>query len=122
MQDLSNHIMDETISPPSNVDPSTASDIRTRPTSNNSGHCSERHTGSHSKNRDKTTPSKPIRKSRRQNMMRNLNGYNGQVKQYMKEYLFKVAMRALCDGRDNNTVVYKKELCGRWKVTRWEVN
>ena len=39
MRDLYNHIMDETISPSSNVDPSTASDIRTRPTSNNSGHC-----------------------------------------------------------------------------------
>ena len=35
-------------------------------------------------------------------MMRNLNGYNGQVKQYMKEYLFKVVMRALRECRDNN--------------------
>ena len=39
MQDSSNHIMEETISPSSKVDPSTTSDIRTRPTSNNSGHC-----------------------------------------------------------------------------------
>ena len=65
MQDLSNHTMDETISPSSNVDSSTTSDIRARPTSNNSGHCSERHTGSYSKNRGKTTPLKPIRKSKR---------------------------------------------------------
>ena len=37
---------------------STNSDIRKKPISTNSSHCSERHKGSHSKNWDKTTPRK----------------------------------------------------------------
>ena len=42
MQDLSNHTMDTTISTSSNADTSTTSDVRSWPTSNNSGRCSER--------------------------------------------------------------------------------
>ena len=53
MQDSSNHTMDATISSSSNADPSTISDVRSWPTSNNSGRCSECHTGSHLKKRDK---------------------------------------------------------------------
>ena len=72
MQDLSNHTMDATISTSSNADPSTASDARSWPTSNNSGRCSECHTGSHSKNRDKTTPA---RNPKRRNMIIYINAY-----------------------------------------------
>ena len=46
LRDLSNHTMDAMISTSSNADPSTASDVRSWPISNNSGRCSERHTGS----------------------------------------------------------------------------
>ena len=61
MQDLSNHTMDAAISSSSNADPLTISDVRSWPTSNNPGRCSERHAGSHSKNRDKITPRKRTR-------------------------------------------------------------
>ena len=42
----------------------------------------------------KTTPSKPIRKSLRQNMARNINVYK-HVKKHMKEYSYMNALRAL---------------------------
>ena len=69
MQDLSNHTMDATISSSSNADPSTISDVRSWPTSNNSGRCSECHTRSHSKKRDKNTPRKPTKNPQRLNMV-----------------------------------------------------
>ena len=53
--------MDATISSSLNADPSTISDVRSWPTSNNPGRCSERHTGSLLKNRDKITPRKRTR-------------------------------------------------------------
>ena len=70
-----NHIMDAKISSSSNADPSTISDVRSWPTSNNPGRCSERHAGSHSKNRDKTTPQKSNKKTKRLNMVINIYGY-----------------------------------------------
>lgn len=102
MQDLSNHIMDETISPSSNVDMSTTSNTRNRPTSRNSGHCLECHTGSHSENREKATPSKPLGKSSRQNMLRNVNHFNRHVRKHRKRSFYTRVMRALLGSRDIN--------------------
>ena len=68
----------------------------------NSGCCLERHTGSHSENRDKATPSKPVRKSSRQNILRNLNHVNRRVRKHTKRSSYTLAMRALVEGRDNN--------------------
>ena len=54
---------------------------------NNSQYLKENHTGSHLENEvtvsSKITPSKPIRKSLRQNMVRNINVYNKHVKKHM---------------------------------------
>ena len=63
------------------------------------GHCSERHKGSHSKNWDKTTPRKTI--LMRRNQVR-ICSFKQHVKVCKKEATYKVAMKALCDGRDNN--------------------
>ena len=68
----------------------------------NSGCCLERHTGSHSENRDKATPSKPVRKSSKQNILRNLNHVNRRVRKHRKRSSYTLAMRALVEGRDNN--------------------
>jgi hypothetical protein len=50
----------------------------------------ENRTRSHLENEvtvsSKTTPSKPIRKSLRRNMVRNINVYKKHVKKHMKEY------------------------------------
>ena len=43
-------------------------------------------------------PRKPLR----QNMVRNVNGYNRHVKKHMKEYNYLKALRALREGRNNN--------------------
>jgi hypothetical protein len=50
----------------------------------------------------KITPSKPIRKSLRRNMVRNINVYNQHVKKHVKEYSYLKALRALCEGRNTN--------------------
>ena len=102
MQDLSNHTMDATISTSSNADPSTASDVRSWPTSNNSGRCSERHTGSHSKNRDKTTPQK--QNPKRLNMLVNINGYKKLARKCPKRITYMHNMKILCQGREDNPV------------------
>ena len=73
--------------------------IRNRPSSINSSHCLERHNGSHSKNRDKTTPQKTI--LMRRNQVR-ICSFKQHVKVCKKEATYKVAMKALCDGKDNN--------------------
>ena len=75
----------------------TNSDIRTMLTSTNSSHCSESHKVSHSKNQDKTPPRKtislrPVR----------ICSFKQHVRVCHKEATYRVAMRALCDGRDNN--------------------
>jgi len=79
---------------------------RSRLISTNSGHCKENCTGSHLENEvtvsSKTTPSKLIRKSLRQNMVRNINFYNKHVKKHMKEYSYIKASRALREGRNTN--------------------
>jgi hypothetical protein len=55
----------------------------------------------------KTTPSKPIRKSLRQNMVRNINVYNKHVKKHMKEYNYMKALSALREGRNTNNPAHK---------------
>ena len=50
----------------------------------------------------KFTPSKPIRKSLRRNVVKNINVYNQHVKKHMKEYSYLEALRALCEGRNTN--------------------
>ena len=50
----------------------------------------------------KTTPSKPIRKSLRQNMVSNINVYNKHVKKRMNECSYMKAIRALREGRNTN--------------------
>ena len=102
MQDLSNHTMDATISTSSNADPSTASDARSWPTSNNSGRCAERHTGSHSKNRDKTTPQK--QNPKRLNMLVNIIGYKKLARKCPKRITYMHNMKILCQGREDNPV------------------
>ena len=71
---------------------STSIRNRTRLISTNSSHCKENRTGSHLENEvtvsSKITPSKPIRKSLRRNMVRNINVYNKHVKKHMKEYSY----------------------------------
>ena len=78
--------MVEMISPYSNVDPFTTPKTRTRLTSKNLGHCLECHNGSHSENRDIATPFKPIRKSSRQNVERNLNSYDKYIRKLRKKH------------------------------------
>ena len=104
MQDLSNHTMDATISTSSNADPSTASDVRSWPISNNSGRCSERHTGSHSKNRDKFTPRKPTRNPKRRNMVININGYKKLARKCPRQLTYNHNMMVLCKGREDNPI------------------
>ena len=62
---------------------------RTRLISTNSSHCKENRIGSHLENEitisSKITPSKPIRKSLRRNMVRNINVYNQHVKKHSKQ-------------------------------------
>ena len=86
----------------SNANPSTASDVRSWPISNNSGRCSERHTGSHSKNRDKFTPRKPTRNPKRRNMVININGYKKWAKKCLKQLTYRHNMMILCQGREDN--------------------
>ena len=50
----------------------------------------------------KITPSKPIRKSLRQNMVKNVNVYDQYVKKCMKEHSYLKALRTVCDGRNTN--------------------
>ena len=77
---------------------------RTRPTSKNSDDYLECHTGSHSENRDKATPPKLVRKSSRQNMMRNLNHIRRSRRLLMKrnenDYIEHVKS---CSGVENKT-------------------
>ena len=104
MQDLSNHTMDATISTSSNADPSTTSDVRSWPTSNNSGRCSERHTGSHSKNRDKTTPQK--QNPKRLNMLVNINGYH--IKNWLGNVLSESHTCILCTIYNKSCTTFKR--------------
>ena len=109
MQDLSNHTMDATISSSSNADPSTTADVRSWPTSNNSGRCSERHTRSYSKNRDKTTQQK--QNPKRLNMLVNINGwvsYKKLARKCPKRITYMHNMKILCQGREDNPVHIKK--------------
>ena len=86
----------------SNANPSTASDVRSWPISNNSGRCSERHTGSQSKNRDKFTLRKPTRNPKRRNMVINISGYKKWAKKCLKQLTYRHNMMILCQGREDN--------------------
>jgi hypothetical protein len=85
-----------------------STNIRNRPRliSTNSSHCKENCSGSHLENETtistKITPSKPIRKSLRQNMVRNVNVYNQYIKKYKKEHSYLKALRTLCEGSNTN--------------------
>ena len=85
---------------------SISSHNRTRSISTNSGHWKELCTGSHLENEvtvsSKITPSKPIRKSLRQNMVSNITVYNKHVKNHKKKYKYMKALRALREGRNTN--------------------
>ena len=76
------------------------------------GHGKENSTGSHLKNEvtvsSKTTPSQPIRKSLRQNMVRNINVCDKHVRKHMKEYDYMKAFRALREGRNNLPILHIK--------------
>jgi hypothetical protein len=67
--------------------------------STNSSHCKENRSGSHLENgitiSSKVTQSKPIRKSLRQNMVRNINVYDQYVKKYMNEHSYLKALMAV---------------------------
>ena len=82
LRDLSNHPMDAMIPTSSNANPSTASDVRSRPISNNPGRCSEHNSGPYLK--DKFTPRKSSRNAKRQNMAININGYKRWVRKCHK--------------------------------------
>ena len=60
-------------------------------------HCLERHTGSQLENRDKITPSKPTRKSSRQNMVvMNLNYFYKTRPKVQKRYSYKILRWVPC--------------------------
>ena len=94
--------MDATISSSSNADPSTISDVRSWPTSNNPGRCSERHAGSHSKNRDKATPHK--QNPKRLNMLVNIIGYKKLARKCPKRITYMHNMKTLCQDREHNPI------------------
>jgi hypothetical protein len=98
LRDLSNHTIDAMISTSSN--PSTASDVRSWPISNNSGRCSEHNSGPHSK--DKITPRKSSRNAKRQNMVININGYKKWVRKCRKQLIYRHNLRILYHGREDN--------------------
>ena len=111
VEDTANMVMSNS----TNVYPSTIFHDRTRPLLTNSGHCLENCTGSHLENEvtatsSKNTPSKPIRKSLRQNMVRNIKVYNKHVKKHRKELNYIKALWALRDGRNTNPVHIKLPL------------
>ena len=68
----------------------------------------EDRTGSHLENEitvsSKITPFKPIRKSLRQNMVRNIKVYNKLVRKHRKELNYIKALWALRHGRNTNPV------------------
>ena len=102
LRDLSIHPMDAIIPTSSNANPSTASDVRSRPISNNAGRCSEHNTGPQLK--DKFTPRKSSRKAKRQNKVININGYKKWVRECYKEHTYRHNFRILCQGRENNPI------------------
>ena len=99
-----NNTMGAMISITSNADSLTSSDVRPWPISNNSGRCSERHTGSYSKNRDKFTPRKPARNPKRRNMVININGYKKLARKCPRQLTYNHNMKILCQGREDNPV------------------
>ena len=100
LRDLSNHPMDAMVSTSSNANPSTASDVRSRPISNNSGRCSEHNSGPHLK--DKFTSRKSSRNAKRQNKVININGYKKWVRKCRKEHTYRCNFWILCHGREDN--------------------
>ena len=84
----------------SNANPSTASDVRSRPVSNDPGRCSEQNSGPYLK--DKFTPRKSSRNAKRQNLVININGYKRWVRKCHKRSTYVNNLRILCQGREDN--------------------
>ena len=57
-------------------------------------------------------------------MVRNISGYNRHVKKHLREYPYRVAMRALREGRDNNPAheeIFNSLISGfKKKNQRWD--
>ena len=100
LRDLSNYPMDAMMPTSSNANPSTASDVRSRPISNDPGRCSEQISGPYLK--DKFTPRKSSRNAKRQNMVININGYKRWVRKCRKRSTYGNNLRILCQGREDN--------------------
>ena len=90
------------ISVTSSTDPLTYSDVRPRPTSNNSSRCPEHNSGPHLK--DKFTPQKSSRNVRRQNMVLNIDGYKKWVRKCRKQATYRHNLEILCQGREDNPI------------------
>jgi len=87
----------------SNANPSTASDVRSRPISNDPGRCSEQNSGPYLN--DKFTPRKSSRNAKRQNMVININnGYERWVRKCHKRRTYENNLRILRQGREDNPV------------------
>ena len=84
----------------SNTNPSTASDVRSRPISTNLSRCSEHISGPYLK--DKFTPRKSSRNAKRQNMVININGYKRWVRKCRKRSTYGNNLRILRQGREDN--------------------
>ena len=100
LRDFSNHPMDAIITTSSNTNPSTASDVRSRPISTNLSRCSEHISGPYLK--DKFTPRKSSRNAKRQNMVINIYGYKRWVRKCHKRSTYGNNLRILCQGREDN--------------------
>ena len=94
--------MDAMMPTSSNANPSTASDVRSRPISNDPGRCSEQNSGPYLN--DKFTPRKSSRNAKRQNMVININGYERWVRKCHKRRTYENNLRILRQGREDNPV------------------
>ena len=101
LRDFSNHPMDAIIPTSSNTNPSTASDVRSRPISTNLSRCSEHVLGPYLK--DKFTPRKSSRNAKRQNMVIDIDGYKKWViRKCRKQTTHGNNLRILRQGREDN--------------------
>ena len=104
LRDLSNYPMDAMMPTSSNANPSTASDVRSRPISNDQGRCSEQNSGPYLK--DKFTPRKSSRNAKRQNMVININGYIRWVRKCHKRSTYENNLRIKVE----RTILYTQML------------
>ena len=95
-----NDTMGAMIPTTSNTDSLTNSGVRSRPILNNSSRCPEHKSGPHLK--DNFTPRKSYRNVRRQNMVRNIEGYKKWVRKCRKQATYRHNLQVLCQGREDN--------------------